>query len=55
MVTLNPISVANTVLVPLDEVYVGFFGKKERADRLGGSVSWRPILPQSIIIFSRYT
>ena len=41
MVTLNLISVANTVLVPLDEVYVGFFGKNELADRLAGSVGWR--------------
>ena len=41
MVTLNLISVANTVLVPHDEVYIGFFGKNELADRLAGSVGWR--------------
>ena len=41
IVTLNLISVANTVLVPFDEIYIGFFGKNEFADRLAGSVGWR--------------
>ena len=39
--TANFISVVNTVFVPLDEVYVGFFGKNEIADRLAGSIGWR--------------
>ena len=33
IMTLNIIPVVNTVLVPLDEVYVGFFGKNELANR----------------------
>ena len=41
MMLPNLLSVVNLVLVLLDEVYIGFFGKNELADRLAGSVSWR--------------
>ena len=36
--TLDLIPVVVTVQVPLDEVYVGFFGKNEHTDRFAGSV-----------------
>ena len=39
--TINLIYVLKTVSVPVDEVYVGFIGKNELADRLIESVSWR--------------
>ena len=52
MMTLNLIFVANTILVPLDEVYVGFFfGKSELKDRLAGYVGWWSFWPQMIIFF----
>ena len=38
--TVNLISVLNPVLVPLDEVYVGFFSQNENEGRLAGSVGW---------------
>ena len=41
MMTLNLISVVNPVLLLIDEVYLGFFGKNEHADRLAESVGWR--------------
>ena len=41
MMILNLIPFVNTVLVPPDEVYVGFFGKNELVDRLHGSAGWR--------------
>ena len=41
MMTLNLISIVNSVLVTLDEVYIGFSGKNENADGLAGFVGWR--------------
>ena len=41
MMTPNLLSVANTVSVSTEDVYIGFFDKNEQADRLTGSVGWR--------------